>query len=96
MEAREFSTATNYVTGDLVLYGGKLYRFISNHSAGAWNGNDVAAVDDNIQQQVSRIMAAYENAQKAVAYAGTVVFAPSAISGTRYKYILTNAPDPRN
>ena len=40
--ASEFSTATVYVAGDIVWYDGKLYRFITNHTAGSWNSAHVA------------------------------------------------------
>lgn len=43
--AQEFSTATNYVIGDYVTYLGNLYKFTSNHNAGAWDANDVTSVD---------------------------------------------------
>lgn len=38
--APEFDTSTAYATGDYVLYGGKLYRFTSDHAAGAWNASE--------------------------------------------------------
>ena len=43
--AENFSTAKAYAAGDLVLYGGILYRFTTSHSAGAWNAAQAAAVD---------------------------------------------------
>lgn len=95
-EARDFSTTRAYAAGDLVMYGGVLYRFTASHSAGAWTGSDAAAVDQSVEQELTRIMAGADNARKATAYAGTVVFAPSQISGTRYKYVFTNADDPRD
>ena len=36
-----FNTATAYTKGDMVYYNNDLYVFTSNHSAGAWTGNDV-------------------------------------------------------
>ena len=42
MIAPEFSTSTAYVFGDYVIYEGKLYRFVANHSAGAWNSEHVS------------------------------------------------------
>ena len=95
-EAREFSSSTAYASGDFVLYEGMLYKFTAAHSAGAWTGSDVAAFDDDTDQELTRILAGMDNAEKATAYAGTVVFEPSLIEGTRYKYVLTNAPDPRD
>lgn len=38
--APAFSASTTYVSGDYVLYGGKLYQFTSDHAAGAWTGAD--------------------------------------------------------
>lgn len=39
--ANEFSNGINYSVGDYVFYNNQLYKFISNHSAGEWNGTDV-------------------------------------------------------
>ena len=36
-----FSTSEDYKSGDTVNYQGLLYRFTSDHAAGAWNGTDV-------------------------------------------------------
>ena len=46
-------------------------------------------------QEVTRILNGMDSAEKAADYADTVIFEPVAITGTRYKYTLTNAPDPR-
>ena len=43
--AQEFSDVTNYVEGNYVTYQGDLYKFTSNHNAGAWDSNDVTKVD---------------------------------------------------
>jgi len=93
--ATEFSTSVAYAVDDLVLYGGNLYKFTSEHAAGAWNSSQVSAVDNSEEQQITRILAGMDNAEKASDYADTVVFAPTQMTGTRYKYMLTNAPDPR-
>ena len=93
--AENFSTAKAYAAGDLVLYGGILYRFTTSHSAGAWNAAQAAAVDSGTEQELTRILAGADNAEDATAYAATVKFEPEQIAGTRYKYILTDAPDPR-
>ena len=53
------------------------------------------SVDYTEQQNLTRILAGMDNAEAASDYADTIVFAPNQITGTRYKYILTNAPDPR-
>lgn len=95
MEAREFSTSKSYSAGDMVIYGGVLYRFISAHSAGTWDESETEKVDSNAEQTLSRILAGMDNAEKATEYAGTVIFDISQIEGTRYKYIFTNAQDPR-
>lgn len=39
--AEPFSTSENYSIGDYVIYNGVLYKFTSNHTAGAWNASDV-------------------------------------------------------
>ena len=42
--APRFDDATAYSAGDYVVNGGVLYKFKSNHAAGAWTGNDVTAI----------------------------------------------------
>ena len=39
--ANQFSASVDYNQGDLVIYGNLLYRFTSDHSAGAWNSSHV-------------------------------------------------------
>ena len=41
--ADSFDVTKNYSIGDLVLYDGLLYRFTSQHGAGAWNSSHVTA-----------------------------------------------------
>ena len=45
-DATAFSSATNYTAGQFVTYNGKLYRFVNNHSAGAWDADDVEEMGD--------------------------------------------------
>jgi len=94
--AAEFSTSTAYAAGDLCLYGGRLYIFTSAHSAGAWNDADAAEYDRSQEADVNRIIAGYKNAANAAGYVDTVVFGMTQVTGTRYKFTATNAPDPRN
>lgn len=47
----EFSASVDYVTGDVVLHDGLLYKFIADHSAGAWDDEDVEQT--NIVNQVN-------------------------------------------
>ena len=94
-EARTFSSSKAYASGDLVMYGGVLYKFTAAHSAGAWTGSDASAVDSDTEQELTRIIAGADNAEKATAYAATVIFEPAQIVENRYKYVLTNAADPR-
>lgn len=42
--ADEFSTSDSYLEGEYVLKDGALYRFTSNHAAGAWSTSDTEAV----------------------------------------------------
>ena len=42
--ASDFSTSTNYSKGDYCIYNNNFYRFIADHSAGAWNSSHVTAV----------------------------------------------------
>ena len=39
--APAFSTSAAYAVGDIVSYNGKIYKFTSAHSAGAWNSSQV-------------------------------------------------------
>lgn len=93
-EARKFSGLTAYAAGDLCLYGGALYAFTTAHQ-GAWNASHVKMVDDNYGAKISRIIFGAEAATKATQYANTIEMEMTLITGTRYKYTLTNAADPR-
>ena len=42
--ASPFSSSTNYLKGDYTVQNGVLYRFTSDHSAGAWTGSDAEQV----------------------------------------------------
>ncbi len=42
--ASNFSESASYAVGDLVLYGGYLYKFTSAHSAGTWIGTDATQI----------------------------------------------------
>ena len=42
-----FSTSSNYSIGDIVRYDGKLYKFTTEHAAGAWIGTDVELASIN-------------------------------------------------
>ena len=46
----EFSTTTSYSTNDLVIYEGLLYKFTSDHSAGAWNSSEATLTNINIEK----------------------------------------------
>ena len=89
MEAKAFSASTSYAVGDLCIYNGDLYQFTSSHS-GAWNASHVRAFDDVTSGKVDRIIAGYKNAIAAADYADSVVVTSSLITGTRYKYTLSN------
>ena len=95
-QAEQFSTSKTYAVGDVCLYGELLYRFTSAHT-GAWNSSHAVPVDNRRERQITRVVAGYDNTLEAVAYAQTIVFEPQLITGTdnRYRYILTNAEDPR-
>lgn len=93
--AMEFSTESYYSAGDLVIYGGVLYQFTESKSAGAWDPEKVKTFDQNPEIIVSEILAASDNAEKAILFYQSIVLSPQQIEGTRYKYIWTNAPDPR-
>lgn len=40
--AASFNSSTAYSTGDVVTYSNKLYKFTTDHAAGAWNISDVS------------------------------------------------------
>ena len=69
MIAAEFDATAAYTAGDLVVYEGALYKFTSDHAAGAWSSSDVAAttVDDLIDAVNSRIDTAVSNIADIVA-----------------------------
>lgn len=93
--AEAFSTSKNYAKDDLVIYDSILYIFTAAHDAGAWIGTDAAKVDTDTERELTKVLAVYDNAIKEAAFVDTVVFEPSQITGDRYKYVLTNARDPR-
>lgn len=94
--AEEFSTSTAYSVGDLCLYGGKLYIFTAAHAAGDWDDDDVKLYDKSVEQDLNRVISGYENAKNAAGFVETVVLEATQITGTRYKFVATSAPDPRN
>ena len=94
--AENFKTTKAYVVDDLVLYDGVLYVFVSAHSAGAWNSSHVRAVDASIEQMITELVTAHNVMMDSAAFGSTVIFEPTLIEGTRYKYVLTNTADPRN
>lgn len=54
-----FNTATAYTKGDMVYYNNDLYVFTSNHSAGAWTGNDV--VQTKVSTEISSLKSGLTN-----------------------------------
>lgn len=48
------------------------------------------------EQEINRIIAGMNEAERESDYADTVAFEPALVSGTRYKYVLTSAEDPRS
>ena len=45
--ASEFSTSTNYSTGNCVIYNNKFYRCIASHTAGDWNSSHFSEISLN-------------------------------------------------
>lgn len=43
-DAEEFDTSVTYAAGKIVTYSGGLYQFMVNHTAGAWNSNEVILI----------------------------------------------------
>lgn len=89
-EAAAFSTSKSYAAGDYVLYEGILYRFTVSHSAGAWNAEQVVAVDDGIGTIVNAIVKATKELTDEISLYERAVFEPEQITGDRYKYVLTS------
>ena len=59
MIAEGFDSTKNYLIGEYCIYTGNLYRFTSNHSAGAWNSSHVSQVvlGDEVSELKSEMMA---------------------------------------
>ena len=57
--APAFSTSVNYTAGQYVTYNGALYRFTTDHAAGAWNSAHVTAT--NIGSELSSLKSAFNN-----------------------------------
>lgn len=51
-DCKGFKATKNYLAGDVVSNDGSLYKFFSDHSAGAWTGSD--AVETNIMKEIER------------------------------------------
>ena len=88
--ARDFSTTVNYSIGDICLYDGILYEFISSHSAGAWNFAHVKLYDDNLTQIWETALEANESLRHSLSFADSLVFDTQLIGTARYKFILLN------
>lgn len=63
--ATDFDASENYTAGNCTIYNGKLYRFVANHSAGAWNAahveeigvaddKDFVKLDDGFLKQIKK------------------------------------------
>lgn len=66
-----FSASTAYSKGDCVIYNAVLYKFTANHSAGAWTGNDVEAIEvadrlNKISDSIGDLKAAIEYIDSAI------------------------------
>lgn len=76
--APEFSVSTSYTTGQYVYKNGVLYKFTSDHTAGAWTGTDADAV--TVGGEVEGVKTTANDTASKVAditeseYADTVIF----------------------
>lgn len=52
------------------------------------------AVNYTEQMELTRIITGMNSATEAADYADTIILEPEQITGSRYKYILTNEEDP--
>ncbi len=95
MEARNFDPTTNYTVNDLCLYEGYLYIFTSAHPAGEWDPLDVSMYDDAGIAMIMELITGREDYSEEAAYAETIVYDTEQIRETRYRFIFTNAADPR-
>jgi len=65
----EFNTNSTYAVGDFVMYGGKLYKFITGHTPGAWNPaevqqtNLVTEVDNMVKNDYEHVIIELKNEQ---------------------------------
>lgn len=88
-EAANFSEETSYAIGSYCLKDGFLCRFTSAHS-GAWDWDDVVMVDTDLETMINMVLHVDSEVVHAAEFAESLVFEPSLIEGTRYKYILTD------
>lgn len=47
------------------------------------------------EEEITRLLSAEDRAKRNSDFVDTVVMDASLVEGTRYKFVLTNAPDPR-
>jgi len=82
--APAFFQETNYVTGQYVTHDGKLYRFTSDHPAGAWNNAHVE--EDFVGYELYNINANWraDIIDLRNSKADTVLLAPAFYAGTNY------------
>lgn len=61
--ASNFDTLTAYAVNDIVFYNRKLYKFVANHAAGAWNnshveeitiGNEIKQIENDLSQKYEK------------------------------------------
>ena len=82
--AKHFSITENYTAGDYVLYNGELYRFIANHTAGAWTATETVPANDATQVNIGNEIEKVRNELLVAGTPSTTKFnvSPGAISGT--------------
>ena len=73
--ANEFDAETSYGIGDIVMYEGALYRFTTAHEAGAWDAEQVTAVNVaeeliDIRENSSGIAVRYDAEREALVFDG--------------------------
>lgn len=89
-----FSTSTAYAVGDFVSYNGKVYKFTSAHSAGAWNSSHVTT--SNVKEYVSAksyaIKSGVEILAEGVAVSGNK-YIKLDVSASNYVHIDQNGID---
>lgn len=87
--APKFSTTASYVIGDYVSYNNYIYRFTSNHSAGAWASGDVTLV--NIGSELKSLNSAIASKPNSLADLSDITLSLPLVDGQILEYDANNS-----